>query len=115
MSAAITDRLLAEVHEGSDPLDSLSDNSRRVLNARYLKKNEAGECIETPAEMFRRVARTLADVELQYGEDELARRHEDSAVKAIGQSGVALNLTILYFIVCRPLDVVVERNLSPIR
>lgn len=44
----------------------LTVNARKVLQARYLKKNEAGEVIETPAELFHRVAATIADVELQY-------------------------------------------------
>jgi len=45
----------------------LTENARRVLEARYLKKDEAGRCIETPGALFRRVARTIADVELHYG------------------------------------------------
>jgi len=36
------------------------------LEARYLKKNEAGEIIESPEEMFRRVARSVAAVDLDY-------------------------------------------------
>src|SRR5262249_57704256 len=40
-----------------------AENAVKVLRARYLKKNEKGECVETPAELFRRVARTIADVE----------------------------------------------------
>ena len=52
----------------------LTENSRRVLEARYLKKNEAGECIESPGELFRRVARTIADVETAYGGTEADRR-----------------------------------------
>jgi len=45
----------------------LTENSRKVLEARYLKKNAAGQCIEKPGQLFRRVARTIADVELLYG------------------------------------------------
>jgi len=44
----------------------LSDNSLRVLKKRYLKRNDAGEIIETPQEMFRRVARHIASAELLY-------------------------------------------------
>ena len=54
---------------GSEPNCGLSENALRVLNARYLKKNESGEITEAPADMFRRVARTIAEVELQYSED----------------------------------------------
>ncbi len=59
--------------EDTDVLN-LTENSRRVLEARYLKKNEAGECIEMPEQMFRRVAKTMADVELVYHQDERNRQ-----------------------------------------
>jgi len=52
----------------------LTENARRVLEARYLKKNEAGECIETPGELFRRVAAAIANVELMYGGGEAERQ-----------------------------------------
>ena len=45
---------------------AISANGRRVLEARYLKKNEAGAVIESPDEMFRRVAASVAAVELDY-------------------------------------------------
>ncbi len=41
----------------------LSSNALRVLRSRYLKKDEHGRVVETPEELFRRVARTIADVE----------------------------------------------------
>ena len=44
----------------------LSDNSLRVLKKRYLKRNDAGEAIETPQDLFRRVARHIASAELLY-------------------------------------------------
>ncbi len=44
----------------------LSENSLRVLEKRYLKKNEEGEVIETPQELFCRVARHIASAELLY-------------------------------------------------
>ena len=48
----------------------LTENAQKVLQARYLKKTESGELAETPAELFRRVARTIAGVERLYGADE---------------------------------------------
>ncbi len=45
----------------------LSENARRVLEARYLKKDKNGNPLETAEEMFRRVARTIASVEARYG------------------------------------------------
>ncbi len=44
----------------------LSLNSIYVLQSRYLLRNEKGEIIETPAEMFRRAAKTVADAENKY-------------------------------------------------
>ena len=46
---------------------NLSENARRVLRRRYLKKNRNGKVIETPEQMFRRVARHIAKAEKNYG------------------------------------------------
>jgi ribonucleoside-diphosphate reductase alpha chain len=45
----------------------LSTNAIKVLERRYLLRNLKGEIIETPAQMFRRVAKAVAGVENQYG------------------------------------------------
>src|SRR5512139_2952129 len=42
---------------------SLTSNALTVLKKRYLKKNAQGEPIETPADMFHRVARVIAGAE----------------------------------------------------
>ena len=42
---------------------NLSENALRVLERRYLKKDKQGQVIETPEEMFRRVAQAIASVE----------------------------------------------------
>jgi ribonucleoside-diphosphate reductase alpha chain len=55
----------------------LSDNALAVLRRRYLKKNEKGEPIETPEEMFRRVAKNIASAERKYGTDEKALKVEE--------------------------------------
>ncbi len=44
----------------------LSENALKVLERRYLAKNQEGEVTETPREMFGRVARTVARAELEY-------------------------------------------------
>lgn len=41
----------------------LSDASKEVLERRYLKKDENGKIIETPGEMFKRVADAVAEAE----------------------------------------------------
>lgn len=47
----------------------LSDNAKFTLKQRYLLKDEDGEIIETPTKLFRRVAKTITDVELNYGKN----------------------------------------------
>lgn len=51
---------------------SLTPNALTVLRVRYLKKNPSGRPVETPGQMFRRVARNIAQAESRYnsgGED----------------------------------------------
>jgi len=67
---------------GDLPQTELTENARIVLGRRYLKKNAAGEPIEEPEVMFWRVARTIADVDGDYGAsdsavDEVARQFYD--------------------------------------
>jgi len=45
----------------------LSRNAQFILSQRYLLKDEDGEVVETPTKLFRRVAKTVANVELNYG------------------------------------------------
>tara|TARA_A100001037_G_scaffold306796_1_gene355660 strand:- start:25371 stop:27725 length:2355 start_codon:yes stop_codon:yes gene_type:complete len=47
---------------------NLTENSRIVLEKRYLRKNSDGEIIETPEEMFERVASAIAEPENLYSE-----------------------------------------------
>ena len=47
----------------------LSENALRVLRARYLKKDQAGETVETPEEMLWRVARNVAAADLAFDPD----------------------------------------------
>ncbi len=47
----------------------LSENAKKVLRERYLRKNEHGEVIETPEEMFWRVARHVAGADKLYDEN----------------------------------------------
>jgi ribonucleoside-diphosphate reductase alpha chain len=44
----------------------LSDNSRLVLERRYLARDDTGHPLETPEELFARVARNIAQAELIY-------------------------------------------------
>ena len=53
----------------------LSLNALKVLERRYLLKNEEGEVHETPAQLFKRVARAIAAPDERYGDD-VARTEE---------------------------------------
>jgi ribonucleoside-diphosphate reductase alpha chain len=44
-----------------------SINALQVISKRYLLHDHRGEILESPEEMFVRVAKTLAQVEIQYG------------------------------------------------
>jgi ribonucleoside-diphosphate reductase alpha chain len=52
----------AKVDAGID----LTENALHVLQRRYLKKDKQGNAVETPQEMFRRVARAIASAEKIY-------------------------------------------------
>lgn len=45
----------------------LTKNALKVLEKRYLKRDMNGNCIETPQDMFRRVADTIASGDLEFG------------------------------------------------
>jgi ribonucleoside-diphosphate reductase alpha chain len=57
---------------------NLTDNALQVLEKRYLMKDKNGKVIEKPAELFRRVAQTVAAADLNYqtGADVKAREEE---------------------------------------
>jgi ribonucleoside-diphosphate reductase alpha chain len=48
---------------------NLSDNARTVLEKRYLRKNEDGKVVETPTDLFKRVAENIAQADKIYNPD----------------------------------------------
>ncbi|MDP2917750.1 MAG: vitamin B12-dependent ribonucleotide reductase [Dehalococcoidia bacterium] len=55
----------------------LTENAIHVLEKRYLKKDKNGKVIETPVEMFRRVASAIASAELIYEPKADVKARED--------------------------------------
>ena len=45
----------------------LSENAKYILSQRYLLRNENREIVETPEQLFRRVSKAIAEVDLKYG------------------------------------------------
>ncbi len=54
-----------KIQSKADP--ALSENALLVLEKRYLSKDESGELIETPREMFERIGKFIASADLNYG------------------------------------------------
>ncbi|MBU7013293.1 MAG: vitamin B12-dependent ribonucleotide reductase [Theionarchaea archaeon] len=61
----------------------LSPNARKVLERRYLKKNDQGAPAETPEELFRRVADTVAQADLVYDEKTDLQKVSDEFYEAM--------------------------------
>jgi ribonucleoside-diphosphate reductase alpha chain len=75
-------QIFDDVLPGDLPRAELTENARLVLARRYLKKDSDGNPIEEPEVMFWRVARTIAQVDADYGAseaavDEVARQFYD--------------------------------------
>lgn len=56
---------------------NFTENALRVLERRYLNKDKQGQVIETPEEMFRRVAQAIATAELIYDPKADVKARED--------------------------------------
>ncbi|MBS3052567.1 MAG: adenosylcobalamin-dependent ribonucleoside-diphosphate reductase [Candidatus Aenigmarchaeota archaeon] len=72
------------------PRLALTDNAMTLLKLRYLRKNENGEIVETPEQMFRRICHAIASVERNYGKS-------DTEVEKIEEEFFDM-LTRLYFL-----------------
>lgn len=54
----------------------LSLNALKVLERRYLLKNEKGEVVETPLQLFKRVAKNIAQADLKYDKNADVKKTE---------------------------------------
>ncbi|MBI4567057.1 MAG: vitamin B12-dependent ribonucleotide reductase [Planctomycetes bacterium] len=69
---------------------ALSENARQVLESRYLARDDRRHLVETPEEMFRRVARAVAAPERAYGADEAEVEATAARFYGLMASGVFL-------------------------
>jgi len=69
-----------------EPAVALSDNAIRVLERRYLRTDSNGEVIETPEQMFRRVAHHIAGPENKYGDAARVEKMEDVFYRIMTES-----------------------------
>jgi len=67
MVTLVTDRDRGTEARANEQDLGFSENALRVLRSRYLKKDESGAVVESPRDLFERVADTIADAELGYG------------------------------------------------
>ena len=56
---------------------AFAENALKVLEARYLRRDGTGQIVETPEELFRRVARAVAQAESHFGGNDAAARWEE--------------------------------------
>ena len=69
--------------EDSNKNLNFSENAIKVLEKRYLKRDKNGNCTETPSDMFKRVAETIAKGDLNFGKsqeevNQLSKRFYDA-------------------------------------
>ena len=81
IKSVIRDREV-NVNTTEEKLD-LSENAVKVLEKRYLKRDKDGNCVETPADMFRRVSDFIAAGDLKFNRtqsdvDKLSDRFYDA-------------------------------------
>ena len=64
---------------------ALTENALLVLRKRILARNHAGDIIENPEQMFRRVARSIASADLEYGTTADVAASEDGFFEVMTQ------------------------------
>jgi len=58
-------------------MENLSINAKKVLEKRYLKKDSNGQALETPKDLFRRVANNIAHADLIYNKSKDIKKTEE--------------------------------------
>jgi len=62
---------------------NFSENARKILDKRYLKKDADGQVTESPQDMFTRVARTVAEADLQFDPKSDTRQTADTFLQVM--------------------------------
>jgi len=83
---AAADRGLSVTDDTRQSESGFSENALRVLRARYLKKDEHGRVTESPRDMFRRVAKAIAEAETRYDSDPEVRSEWEDRFYALMMS-----------------------------
>jgi len=73
----------------------LSPNALRVLEARYLRRDTARHVIETPDELFERVARAIAEAEVVWGGDGFVEQWRETFEAVMSASDFLPNSPVL--------------------
>jgi len=60
---------------------NLSENSIKVLEKRYLKRDKKGNIVEKPGDLFRRVAENISSAETKFSSSIEAKRYEEEFFK----------------------------------
>jgi ribonucleoside-diphosphate reductase alpha chain len=64
---------------------TLTDNALKVLEARYLLRDARGQIVESPEDLFRRVAHAVADAESHFGDKAAAKHWDEAFYAALGE------------------------------
>ncbi len=68
---------MPQTKKQNEAISFISENSRTVLERRYLKKDQSGKVCESPEQMFRRVAAHIAQAEKNYDKKADTKKMED--------------------------------------
>jgi ribonucleotide reductase alpha subunit len=71
------------IAQGEPAKSQFSENALKVLRSRYLQRDRSGQCIETPEELFRRVAHSVAQAETQFDTASAACEWEEKFFDAL--------------------------------